>query len=400
MGRVMARHYICAVCDRRRLLVSGCLDSNSTKKNDYAICTKTWDLDYVAQNNSWTLVKYPVGTLEEQWFSSHEQGTVVRWDSLDRLAEVQSTETAVAKTRFFDRVTQAQWHLEMVFHHFLERGTSISINGHSLKPWNPFVTGPPPQPLSEEFCGVALIGVRPYVLPHHTKYEDKTLFTRAGGPKGWNEHQGFYIYRNDRLLVPGTWLGFYKKDEHCKLARIKVDISSELDAEWELDIKKSVARPPAEIRTELKRIGMTTRNEAQSVYRHRGLRTVKTKGIDRLFKVWNEQDRNTGRAYVINRNHPLIEDLKTISDGLWSSISSVFKLIEESLPITHIVMREAEDPDSNIPQYDGLSDTELIQIAKILQKPLVAQGLSLDQIKTHLILVEPFNYRPEILENL
>ena len=29
----------------------------------------------------------------------------------------------------------------------------------------------------------------------------------AAGPKGWNAHQGFYVYRNKRLIIDGDWLG-------------------------------------------------------------------------------------------------------------------------------------------------------------------------------------------------
>ncbi|EQD56779.1 hypothetical protein B1A_11391, partial [mine drainage metagenome] len=29
----------------------------------------------------------------------------------------------------------------------------------------------------------------------------------AAGPGGWTVHQGFYVYRNQRLLLAGSWLG-------------------------------------------------------------------------------------------------------------------------------------------------------------------------------------------------
>ena len=50
------------------------------------------------------------------------------------------------------------------------------------------------------------ISVVPYVLPHISKVSPEK-HEKAAGPKGWNFHQGFYVYRNERLLVPGDWLG-------------------------------------------------------------------------------------------------------------------------------------------------------------------------------------------------
>ena len=41
--------------------------------------------------------------------------------------------------------------------------------------------------------------------------------------KGWNAQQGFYIYRNRRMIVAGGYLNFdLKAEEHYKLARIKL----------------------------------------------------------------------------------------------------------------------------------------------------------------------------------
>lgn len=56
-------------------------------------------------------------------------------------------------------------------------------------------------------------------------------FERLAGPEGWTAQQGFYIYRNERLLVAGSWLGLgtgrsWTKDEAHRLARIGQTIRS------------------------------------------------------------------------------------------------------------------------------------------------------------------------------
>ena len=44
--------------------------------------------------------------------------------------------------------------------------------------------------------------VCPYVLPHVSKLKVEA-HRRGAGPRGWADQQGFYIYRNRRLLVAG-----------------------------------------------------------------------------------------------------------------------------------------------------------------------------------------------------
>ena len=99
-----------------------------------------------------------------------------------------------------------------------------------------------------ELRGETVTSVDPYVLPHHSKLTPQE-FAEAAGPQGWLAQQGFYVYRNRRLLVAGDWLGLgVKKEEHYKLARIKIDLPNTLDDLWELDIKKSAARVPVSLR--------------------------------------------------------------------------------------------------------------------------------------------------------
>ena len=64
--------------------------------------------------------------------------------------------------------------------------------------------------------------------------EDKKL---SGGIENYRSKQGFYVYRNERLIVWGTWFGRHR-DELTKYARIRVDIPNTLDDIWGIDIKK------------------------------------------------------------------------------------------------------------------------------------------------------------------
>ena len=53
---------------------------------------------------------------------------------------------------------------------------------------------------------------------------------------------GFYIYRENRLLHYGDWLGMFVKDPHDSLLRIDFSFDYQLDDAFNVDIKKSRVR--------------------------------------------------------------------------------------------------------------------------------------------------------------
>ena len=145
-------------------------------------------------------------------------------------------------------------------------------------PWNPFQAGSvsPPwsSPLERLFGGLGECDVQGFVMPHKDRFT-KTEYDSAGGIYGWNAQQGFYVYRNDRLLVAGSWLGLgsprlWTKDEVHRLARISLDFQNIADSEWKIDIRKSIAKPPLALRARLTSLGEDTRRRARSVFANRG----------------------------------------------------------------------------------------------------------------------------------
>ena len=73
------------------------------------------------------------------------------------------------------------------------------------------------------------ITVIPYTLPFANSLtpDEKTLL---GNPKSIYDEQGFYLYRNKRLISWGSWMRMGIRSELNKLARIQVDIPSTLDS--------------------------------------------------------------------------------------------------------------------------------------------------------------------------
>ena len=126
------------------------------------------------------------------------------------------------------------------------------------------------------------------------------------GSREWNSRQGFYVYRNRRMLVAGDWLGLpFTKEEHYKLARIQVDIPNAMDQDWQIDVRKSRVRPPGVLRKDLERIANLTRKRAVEIYRHRGKIVARSRSAGHTF-AWQRKVKNGTIFYCLDRKHPLI----------------------------------------------------------------------------------------------
>ena len=82
-----------------------------------------------------------------------------------------------------------------------------------------------------------------------------------------------------------------------------------LDAEWQIDIKKSIARPPLILREQLKAYAGQVRNQAVEVYRHKG-KNVKMLPVKNLFHFGLIIKEGTSGFIKSIRDHPLVEKIK------------------------------------------------------------------------------------------
>jgi hypothetical protein len=245
---------------------------------------RRWDLDDVFVSDAWSLERVPPSAAEPHLLdpiSEHGQGTVVLWESLDRVLPRRPTEGMTART-LATATRDVTEHLAMVFHRFLDGeaydGRShleLTVNGESIAPWDPFARDEPhtralpTQELSyEDSDGRRIrIEVRPYVLPAQHLFSSAEAHKRAGGPKRWNRHQGLYIYRRERLIQAGGWNRLRTLDEHAKLARISVDLPLGDEARFAVDVAKMRVSLPEELRAPLRAVASAAVSVAQERYR-------------------------------------------------------------------------------------------------------------------------------------
>lgn len=365
---------------------------------------RCWDLDYVSQTQEWRLLKsrseVAAGYSSDVLKMGH--GTVVLLQNLDRLVQGFDRDNKEHQEHFLRHVEEVEHHLALVFHRYLEgpRALRLFINKRQVRAWDPFQTREVATqylPPSHLLVGSHEVLVQPYVLPHHSKV-DPERYAVAAGRHGWNAQQGFYIYRNKRLLVAGDWLGLgMQKEEHYKLARIAIDLPNALDDDWKIDVKKSRAIPPSSMRRELKRIATLTRKQAAEVYRHRGAR-LRTDD-EGTISLWNKQMHHGKISYEINREHPIVLDLLRVGGDTSRRIRQLLQLIEESIPVPTIAIDSMERPDSISKPFEH----NLAAIKQILGEAydsLLQAGVSAGDAKLRLAVLEPFTFFPELIETL
>ena len=299
-----------------------------------------------------------------------------------------------------------------VFHRFLMPPKKIEIwinpeitGAKPIEPWDPFLAGmTKTQVFQDEYLRVGdeTVHVKPYVLPHQSAFKTTAEHRRAGGLKGWNAQQGFYVYRNNRMLVSGSWLNLgFRQEEHYKLARIALDISNKMDKIWKIDVRKSQAVPPVGIKDDLRRIAKRVRKQAKEVYGHRGKIINKPVGR-KLVQLWEAKKKDEKVSYRLNRQYPLLLDVRDQLDKPGKdALAKLLVLIEETIPVNKIYFNAVETPECHAEAFEGDRDQELIETAKILiQSFRQRHGYDHQQALELLLALEPFDRHIYLRESL
>ncbi|MDN7445168.1 hypothetical protein E2P84_32380 [Burkholderia cepacia] len=227
----------------------------SRKSADQPLAKLTWDLEHVANAEKWEMLREPVTSDEDEMFCElcGDKGTLVVWQKCDRILtkdyEPGSTSEKNAINRLADSLDK---HLSLVFFRFLDKtderasNVEIFINQRPVVPWNPFYPARSEQVLPESKQSLhielpdgseQIAGIRAWILPHRadmTKAEEKE-YARIS-----NRAQGFYVFREGRLIQDGGWMDVFAAPEpHTSLLRIEFDFGHKLDEAFRIDVKKS-----------------------------------------------------------------------------------------------------------------------------------------------------------------
>lgn len=356
-----------------------------TKQNG-VVSGAQWNLDHVKKAESWSLIilddaefnKYP----SYDKLASLENGTLVIWQDLDKFA-IGENDIAEAFSR---KMALIREHLALVFHRYLsgEQGLKkldIRMNELSIDPHDPFLSKKSTQLMDEETIIVrgSKVKVKPYILPHVSKLTQKEL-KALGGKEGLRKQQGFYVYRNKRLLVWGTWFRLMRQGDLSKLARVQVDIPNSLDDLWTLDIKKSTATPPEDVKQNLAVIIEKISEGSKRTWTYRGKKETR----DDVIHMWNRMvSREGGIFYEINADYPMIEALVSEYPGIRSKLDVLLKQISMSLPLNSLYIdltndeKLANDSDTATQDIITLVKTIAMQQSNVADRYAIIESLKL-----------------------
>jgi len=370
-----------------------------TKRESYATIKRCWDIDFINSENEWQLLDYVSDNSFIEKIEIQKSGTLVLWEKLDRIVGIAEISNENVKSAFYAEMISVKEHLRLVFHKFIEsKRIKIFFQNDEIEPYNPFLLNLSPKPEMGQPEIFGNVEITYFVLPHMSEI-GTTDYENSGGSLGWFQEQGFYIYRGDRLLVAGDWLGLQKKRDYSKLARIAVNFSNENDFNWHLDIKKSTATPPIEIRKELDRIARIAIMKSAKIYNWRGQKTITDKGSVNHEPLWiDEKTREGIKKYKINRKHPIIKSLLDENSKL---TGKALKLLEENVPIELILSNQNEDPSFHeLEKQTEKPSDDLINLAVEIYKINVSQGIPEELARQQILSATPFNLYPLINEYL
>jgi len=236
-----------------------------------------WDLDYVAEQNKW-LLRRPAVLPSDAELLDHVtgggSGTIVIWRKVDRLLPTNYKRNKAAQNALDRTVETLRQHLAITYVRFLAKNSGhdqveITINDKRVHGWDPFGIELGSEQLLDEQVPVEVDGepatfrLRAYALPPRSELGPDALKVADLT----TDKQGFYVFREDRVISYGSWLGLFQIEPHSNLCRIDFSFDHKLDAALHLDLKKSRIEMLADLQTYVRKVIAPARAEAQERYR-------------------------------------------------------------------------------------------------------------------------------------
>ena len=251
---------------------------------DQEIASLTWDLDHVQEVGDWEVIETNLtadgkGVFEEM---CGDVGTLVTWQKCDRVLGRTRPDEGESKVKAALKrsAKNLQDHLNLTFHRYLDkeddRGANVEIwvNDDLCEGWNPFAPSLSepnefqPIEIVKQDDSVSELSITGWLLPHRNDCDKDQKDQVKHSTKG----QGFYIYRENRLIQAGGWAdiqGWSTIEPHLSLLRVEFDFDYELDEAFEIDVKKSNIIIDPGLGDVVKQLIAPLRREAENRYRKR-----------------------------------------------------------------------------------------------------------------------------------
>lgn len=374
-----------------------------SRREDKCPCCKQWDISYICKQNEFLLNDC---TLEESGISElipMPHGTIVQWTEMDNLNIPDSADESKKESYWNDIKRKVLNHISMTFGSFVN-DIAFYFNGNPIKLWDPFLTDNTSTYVEteegESLGEDRIIRIKTYILPPKLTEEEQTELSRN---RCLNDLQGFYLYRNNRLIIAGSWLdlkGLTKKEIY-RLAHIRLDIDNTMDNLWHIDIKKEHATCPPELQDKLVSIAKHARATSAKAFstRKKHIRTQKLVDEKKAY-VWISGTKNQKPFFEINKQNPVIEAFSScLNADQRKQFNSLIKYIENYIPVMAIISSEANSNEKYVNNnFEDIDDKEIIETFNTTVESIVEKTGNYDIAIQTCIFSEPFFSYYEVIK--
>ena len=376
-----------------------------TKAKGAGVAVRCWDVDVISDRDRWILSRGEGRLIDELCaeLQQRESGTTVVWEKMDTLLSGGIDGNTRSEDSFNAGFSEALKHLGMVFHRFIEKSkVTIGVGRVKVPAWNPLASTPAAELVpadSFKYKGET-IKVTCGIMPHPKRLSQQAAET-VGGPAGWYAQQGFYVYRRDRIIVAGGWLGLLRPADHYKLARIAVEVPNSLDLDLGVSVTKTNVTLPDGVKDRLKKAAEALRERAYSIYRHRGRKALASTVEGDIEFAWTKMQKvENGLTYfLVNKQHKLY---KRVREGVKDkkALDLLMDLLEQTLPTADIGLANSNKPDSVAGAFEGDTDEE--RLAKFRAAFAIFRSMCEDDAEAKDMLQQtyPYSHFPETISQL
>lgn len=400
---------------------------------------RAWDIDRIISTDRWELETPDT----DQYFDDFEaleshsagSGTMIIWENTDRLVNNGSEKQIKAQINNLGEELLSE--LSAIYCKFLSSGDveiSLKVTDKpviKLSGWDPlctdFVTsdGIRSRPLRSKSVPVAIgndtasFSIKGSIIPSQNELNsEEQKFVRYS-----LDNQGFYIYREGRLIWHDGWPHrMYKKESKITRLRVELHFDHKLDDVFGIDFRKSRVTIPAEIREELKRLVAPWRQELlKGLARQISANTNRVHGpadkaIDKHKKHTKNSDIKVDGETVTIRNQnqmkPAViagirvyedktvrvhEEESLLGDDLWEpscdEVGNTCVTLGKSHPYFHKMYNVCKDNEEAMKALDmllwSLANAELGEFSEANQHTLRGYRQKVSQTLRHLSIELP-----------
>jgi len=379
--------------------LSQCRILTVASKKDGNLSAFQWNLDSIIHD---TDIQWGCIALDEDDFAEIPniselqhlaEGTMVIWQNFD-IAYKKSN--GRIREYLSDEMADAEKHVSLVFHRYLSnkfKPFQIFVNNDTVEALDPFLEDHPKtdsKKVSEISMEGGVIKVQPFILPHMSDMTN-TDIRKLGGIEALRNDQGFYIYRNDRLIIYGKWFRLSTSSispELMKYGRIKVDIPNSLDDIWDIDIKKQNATIPKQVLNYLKKAVTDVCSRSKEKTSKRVRLTLDRDDN----KIWNKSlTKNQKECFFINKDSEFVRHfLDDFDDKDKRKILNFIDALSSAIPFDDIYNSVCNKNNATDLEDDQMEAIILEGVAQFKRIKSVIQKND-EEVMAVLTQYEPFN---------